>query len=95
MCRRADLRGNYLHAASAAIRKATTSAYGDSASGSIERIQIVEDLSHRDKDGKRMADVRFQLCILAWYTSIRRVDARMLDDFQDITKLGPVRSWPW
>lgn len=89
---RYDVRGNYLHASSAAVRMATASSYGESAAGSVGKRAIVNDSTYRDKDGKRMGDERFQSCAMAWYVSIRRVDARMLDDFQDISKLEFTRA---
>lgn len=89
---RSDVRGNYLHAALAAVRMATVSAYGDSALGTAEKQQMVMDCTYRDKDGERMGDVRFQSCARAWYVSIRRVDVHMLDDFKDICKLEFTRE---
>lgn len=89
---RSDVRGNYLHAASAAIRLAVVTAYGDSAQGSYGKQQIVQDLTYRDEDGKRMGDERFQSCARAWYVSIRRVDSRLLHEFQDISKMEFTRA---
>lgn len=77
----------------AVVRKLATTLYGASENGSIGKVQIVDDLSYRDKDGLRMGDERFQQCLLEWYCNIRRVSASLrTSDFQDITKLEFTRA---
>jgi hypothetical protein len=53
---------------------------------------MVDNRSYRDQDGKHMADERFQLCLRAWYHSIRRVEGRVLGEFQDMSKLEFTRE---
>ncbi|GLC48738.1 hypothetical protein PLESTB_000131500 [Pleodorina starrii] len=90
---RRDLRSNYLHAAAAAVRQAAALAYRDSDPwGSLGKQQMVADCTYRDKDGKHMADERFQGCMRAWYHSIRRVERRMMAEFRDVARLEFTRE---
>lgn len=77
----------------AAVRKLATTLYGASENGSQGKLQIIEDLTYRDKDGYRMADDRFQQCLLEWYCTIRRVPSALrMSDLNDITKLEFTRA---
>lgn len=73
-----------MQAAGRKVRQRASVVY-DAAVGTAGGKEIVDDKSYRDKGGKRMADERFQKCMMTWYFSIRRVDTKHLVD--DLTKL--------
>lgn len=89
---RKDYRKNFMAEALAAVRKLASTIYGLSDNGSQAKLEIVKDLTYRDKDGIRMGDDRFQSCLLEWYCAIRRVGSSLKADFTDITKLEFTRS---
>lgn len=90
---RNDYRKNFMADALAAVRKLATTLYGESENGSPGKLQIVQDLTYRDRNGVRMGDDRFQKCLLEWYCNIRRVPSSLrTSDFQDISKLEFTRA---
>lgn len=61
------------------VRERAALVYG-LAVGSAGGAAIVGDTSYRDKVGERMADERFQKCMMTWYFCIRRLRTKHIID---------------
>lgn len=81
---REDARRNILQVAGRKVRERASMVYS-AAGGSTIWKEIVSDESYRDRGGERMADERFQQCMMTWYFSIRRLPTKHLVD--DLSKL--------
>lgn len=81
---REDARRNILQASGRKVRERASLAYsleGGSAGGK----EMVADKSYRDQGMTRMADVRFQKCLMTWYFSVRRTPTKNITE--DLSKL--------
>lgn len=81
---REDARRNILQASGRKVRERASLAYSLEA-GSAGGKEMVADKSYRDNGVMRMADVRFQKCLMTWYFSVRRTPTKHITE--DLSKL--------
>lgn len=73
-----------MHVAARKVRECAMREYS-AAVGAAGGEEILQDRSYRDKAGVRMADERFQKCLMMWYFTIRRLDTKYV--VNDLSKL--------